>query len=33
MKAKALALCSVNSKRPAKRWRDNHNLMTFLAQL
>jgi len=33
MKAKALALCSVNSKRPAKRWRDNHNLMTFLAHL
>jgi site-specific recombinase XerD len=33
MKAKALSLCTVESKRPAKRWRDNPDLMSFLAQI
>ena len=33
MKAEALGLCAVKDKRSAKHWRDNHNLMTFLAQL
>jgi len=33
MKAKALGLCAVNSRRSHKRWRDNPDLMSFLAQL
>lgn len=33
MKAKALGLCAVNGKRSVKHWRDNHDLMAFLAQL
>ena len=33
MKAKALGLCAVKSKQSAKHWRDNHDLMAFLAQL
>jgi site-specific recombinase XerD len=33
MKAKALGLCAVKSKRSAKHWRDNHDLMAFLGQL
>jgi integrase/recombinase XerD len=33
MKAKALGLCAVKDNRSAKHWRDNHNLMAFLAQL
>ena len=33
MKAKALGLCAVKRKRSAKHWRDNHDLMDFLAQL
>jgi integrase/recombinase XerD len=33
MKAKALGLCAVKGKRSAKHWRDNHDLMAFLAQL
>lgn len=33
MKARALELCAVKSRRPAKRWRDNPDLMSFLAQL
>lgn len=33
MKAKALGLCAVESKRPAKHWRDNQDLMSFLAQI
>ncbi len=33
MKAKALGLCAVESKRPAKHWRDNPDLMSFLAQI
>jgi site-specific recombinase XerC len=33
MKAKALDLCAVKSTRSAKRWRDNPELMAFLAQI
>ncbi len=33
MKAKALGLCAVKSNRSEKHWRDNHDLMAFLAQL
>jgi site-specific recombinase XerD len=33
MKAKALGLCAVKGKPSAKHWRDNHDLMAFLAQL
>jgi integrase/recombinase XerD len=33
MKAKALGLCAVDSKRSAKHWRDNPGLMSFLAQI
>jgi site-specific recombinase XerD len=33
MKAKALGMCAVKGKRSAKHWRDNNDLMTFLAQL
>jgi integrase/recombinase XerD len=33
MKAKALSLCAVKRKRSAKRWRDNPDLMSFLAQI
>lgn len=33
MKAKALGLCAIKSKRSAKHWRDNHDLMAFLGQL
>lgn len=33
MKAKALGLCAVKGKRSAKHWRDNNNLMAFLAHL
>lgn len=33
MKAKALGLCAVKSKRSAKHWRENRDLMAFLAQL
>ena len=33
MKARALGLCAVKSKRSPKRWRDNPDLMSFLAQL
>jgi len=33
MKAKALGLCAVKSKRSAQRWRDNPDLMSFLAQI
>ena len=33
MKAKALGLCAVKSKRTAKHWRENHDLMAFLAQI
>jgi site-specific recombinase XerD len=33
MKAKALGLCAVKSNRSEKHWRDNHDLMAFLAQI
>jgi hypothetical protein len=33
MKAKALGLCAVNSTRSAKHWRDDRDLMAFLAQI
>jgi site-specific recombinase XerD len=33
MKAKALGLCAVKSKRSLKRWGDNPDLMSFLAQI
>ena len=33
MKARALGLCAIKSKRSAKRWRDNPDLMSFLAQI
>jgi integrase/recombinase XerD len=33
MKAKALGLCAVEKKRSPKRWRDNPDLMSFLAQI
>jgi len=33
MKAKTLGMCAVESKRSAKHWRDNHDLVAFLAQL
>jgi integrase/recombinase XerD len=33
MKAKALGLCAVDSKRSAKHWRDNPGLMSFLAHI
>jgi site-specific recombinase XerD len=33
MKAKALGLCAVKNSRSAKRWRDNPDLMSFLAQI
>jgi len=33
MKAKALGLCAVKDNRSPKRWRDNPDLMSFLAQL
>jgi integrase/recombinase XerD len=32
-KAKALELCAVKSTRTAKRWRDDPDLMAFLAQI
>jgi integrase/recombinase XerD len=33
MKAKALGLCAVKNNRLPKRWRDNPDLMSFLAQI
>jgi site-specific recombinase XerD len=33
MKAKALGMCAVKGKRSVNRWRDNNDLMAFLAQL
>jgi hypothetical protein len=33
MKAKALAMCEAPSRRNGKRWRDNPDLLAFLAQL
>jgi site-specific recombinase XerD len=33
MKAKALGMCEVKKPRPRKRWRDNPDLMSFLARL
>lgn len=33
MKAKALGMCEVKNSRSRKHWRDNPNLMSFLAQL
>ena len=33
MKAKALGLCAVKNTRSAKHWRDNPDLMSFLAQI
>ena len=33
MKAKALGLCAVKGTRSPKRWRDNPDLMSFLAQI
>jgi len=33
MKAQALGLCAVKGKRSARHWRDNRDLMAFLAQL
>ena len=33
MKAKALAMCDAPSRRNGKRWRDNPDLLAFLAQL
>jgi site-specific recombinase XerD len=33
MKAKALGLCAIKSKGRAKHWRDNPDLMSFLAQI
>jgi integrase/recombinase XerD len=33
MKAKALGLCAVKNSRSPKRWHDNPNLMSFLAQI
>jgi integrase/recombinase XerD len=33
MKAKALGLCEVKNNRSPKRWRDNPDLMSFLAQI
>ena len=33
MKAKALGLCAVKGTRPSKHWRDNPDLMSFLAQI
>jgi len=33
MKARALGLCAVKSKRSQKPWRDNPDLMSFLAQI
>jgi len=33
MKAKALGLCAVKNNRSPKRWRDNPDLMSFLAQI
>jgi site-specific recombinase XerD len=33
MKAKALGLCAVKSKRSLKRWGDDPDLMSFLAQI
>jgi site-specific recombinase XerD len=33
MKAKALGLCAVESTRSTKHWRDNPNLMSFLAHI
>jgi site-specific recombinase XerD len=33
MKAKALGLCAVKGTRAAKHWRDNPDLMSFLAQI
>lgn len=33
MKAKALGLCAVKSKRSPRHWRDNPDLMSFLAQI
>jgi hypothetical protein len=33
MKAKALALCAVESTAPRKRWRDDPGLMQFLRAL
>jgi integrase/recombinase XerD len=33
MKAKALGLYAIKGNRPPKRWRDNPDLMSFLAQI
>ena len=33
MKAKALAMCETSPRRKRKRWRDNPDLLAFLAQL
>lgn len=33
MKAQALGLCAVKGTRPSKHWRDNPDLMSFLAQI
>jgi site-specific recombinase XerD len=33
MKAKALGMCETKLRQPRKRWRDNPDLLTFLAQL
>jgi site-specific recombinase XerC len=33
MKAKALGLCAVKSSRSARHWRDNPDLMSFLARI
>ena len=33
MKAKALGMCEVKKSRSRKHWRDNPDLMPFLAQL
>jgi len=33
MKAKALGMCETKLRQPRKRWRDNPDLLKFLAQL
>jgi site-specific recombinase XerC len=33
MKAKALGMCETKRSRPRKHWRDNPDLLSFLAQL
>jgi hypothetical protein len=33
MKAKALGLCAVTSTRSSKRWSEDRDLMSFLAQI